>query len=90
MELTVGYLKKVLKNLDDNITIAHLGECSNEKFEPFTGVKRLLVVKDKTKSKEWGGRTFLVINVMGTHFTQEGEQKSLTPTGTYFDRDTFK
>lgn len=90
MELTVGYLKKVLKNLPDNVVIAHLGECSNRSFEPFTGVKRLLVVKDETESKEWGGRTFLVINVMGTHFTKEGEQKYLTPTGVHFDRDTFK
>lgn len=89
MELTVGYLKKVLKDLPDNMTIASLGECSNKKFEPFLSVKRLLVLKDDSKSKQWGGRTFLVINKQGTHFTKEGEQKDLKFTGTYFDIDSF-
>lgn len=90
MELTVGYLKKVIKDLPDNAVLAHLGECSNQKFEPFMGVKRLMLVKDQTEDKSWGGRTFLVINVMGTHWTQKGQQESLTPTGEYFDGITFK
>ena len=89
MELTVGYLKKVLKDLPDNMTIAHLGECSNQSFEPFTGVKRLIVVEDRTKEKSWGGRSFLVINKMGTHWTQKGKQEPLTATGKYFDDRTF-
>lgn len=88
MELTVGYLKKVLENVDDDVVIAHLGECSNQSFEPFTGVKRLLLLKDNGKKGGWGGRTFLTINSMGTHFTGNGEQASFT-TIKYFDDETF-
>lgn len=88
MELTVGYLKKVLEQLDDNIVLAHL-DYSNRAFKPQLGVKRLLVLKDESERKEWGGKTFLVINGMGSHFTGEGEQAPLKFTGVYFDEDTF-
>lgn len=88
MELTVGYLKKVLEKLGDDVVIAHLGECSNDSFEPFTGVKRLLLLQDKGEKNGWGGRTFLAVNKMGTHFTGKGEQKSLKEID-YFDDRTF-
>lgn len=88
MELTVGYLKKVLEKLDDEVIIAHLGECSNDSFEPFTGVKRLLLVQDKGQKNGWGGKTFLVVNKMGTNFTGKGQQKSLKEIA-HFDERTF-
>ena len=88
MELTVGYLRKVMKDLDDDIILAHLGECSNSSFEPFMGVKRLILVKDKGEKNGWEGRRFLVINSMGTHFTGKGAQKSVEPIA-YFDNRTF-
>lgn len=88
MELTVGYLKKVFEKLEDDVVIAHLGECSNQSFEPFTGIKRLLVLKDKGEKYGWNGRTFLAINNMGTHFTGKGKQSSLAEIG-FFDQRTF-
>jgi hypothetical protein len=88
MELTVGYLKKVLEKLDDDAILAHL-DYSNKDFKPQFCIKRLLVVKDESEHKGWGGHTFLVINGMGSHFTGEGEQKGLKFTGVYFDDETF-
>lgn len=88
MELTVGYLKKVLEKLDDDVVIAHLGECSNDSFEPFTGVKRLLLLQDKGEKYGWDGKTFLTVNKMGTHFTGKGKQKSFKEID-YFDDRTF-
>lgn len=89
MELTVGYLKKVLEKLDDNVVLANLG-MSNKDFEPFLFEKRLLVLQDISETKQWGGRTFLTINGMGSHFTGNGLQKELRFTGVYFDAETFK
>lgn len=88
MELTVGYLKKVLEKLEDDVVIAHLGECSNDSFEPFTGVKRLLLLQDKGEKYGWGGRKFLTVNKMGTHFTGRGKQSSFVQTD-HFDAETF-
>lgn len=84
MELTVGYLKKVLERLDDNVILAHL-DYSNRAFKPQLSVKRLLLLEDKDKD----GRKYLTINGMGSHFTGEGDQNFLKFTGIYFDEDTF-
>lgn len=89
MQLTVGYLKKVLAQLDDDIVLAHLGT-GNNKFDPFMFEKRLLVLKDESETKEWGGKTFLAINGQGSHFTGEGEQQGLKFTGVYFEADGSK
>lgn len=88
MELTVGYLKKVLDKLSDDVIIAHLGEYGNDSFEPFMGVKRLLLLKDNGGKMGWNGRTFLAINNMGTHFTGNGSQATLAEIG-HFDARTF-
>lgn len=85
MELTVGYLKKVLERLDDDVILAHL-DYSNRAFKPQLAVKRLLLLEDKDKD----GRKYLTINGMGSHFTGQGEQDFLKFTGVYFDEDSFK
>lgn len=88
MDLTVGKLKKILSDLDDNIILADM-EYFNDQFHPFIGIKRLLVLKDESENKTWGGHTFLTINNQGSHFTGEGEQKHLKYTGVYFDEKTL-
>lgn len=88
MELTVGYLRKVIEKLEDDVVIAHLGECSNDSFEPFTGIKRLLLLQDDGKKGGWNGKTFLAVNSMGTHFTRKGQQASLIEID-HFDDRTF-
>lgn len=89
MELTVGYLKKVLEKLEDDVILATLVH-GNNKFEPFNYEKRLLVLKDTSIDKQWGGHTFLAINGMGSNFSGEGEQKHLEYIGVFFDDNTFK
>lgn len=87
MELTVGYLKKVLAKLDDDVILADL-RFGNE-VEPFMGVKRLLVVECSDRKMGWGGRKFLVINNMGTHWSKETEkQNRLKYADVWFDEDT--
>ena len=88
MELTVGYLKKVLSQLDDNVVIADL-EIGNDKFSPFLNLKRLLVVKDVSENKNLGGHTYLVINSLGSHFSGCDEQKNLEYQGIFFDDESF-
>lgn len=89
MKLTVGYLKKVLAELPDDVVLADLG-IGNDDFGTYSNVKRLLVLRDKTENKEWGGQTFLTINSMGSHFTGEGDQRFLEYTGKHFNDETFK
>lgn len=88
MDLTVGNLKKILAGLDDNVVLATL-EYGNENFHTFTSIKRLLVLKDISKRKEWGGQTYLTINCMGSHFTGKGNQVGLEYQQLYFDEDSF-
>lgn len=89
MELTVGYLKKVLEKLDDDVILATLVH-GNNKFEPFNYEKRLLVLKDTNIDKQWEGKTYLTINGMGSNFSKTGEQQHLDFTGVWFDENTFK
>lgn len=88
MELRVGYLKKVLAKLDENIILADLPH-GTKYFKPFNFVKRLLVLKDVSPNKEWGGETYLSINSMGSDYTGNGEQEGLKYTGVHFDEQTF-
>lgn len=85
MELTVGYLKKILSQLDDDVIIADM-EYGNRNFKPHSGIKRLLLLKDESENKNWGGETYLTINGMGSHFTGEKEQKGLVIKD-HFDED---
>lgn len=85
MELTVGDLRKIIADLPDDVILAHLGY-GNSSFSPFLTIKRLLLLKgDHT----WGDRTFLTINGMGSHFTENGEHKHLSWTGKHWDEDTL-
>lgn len=79
MELTVGILRKVIQDLPDDVILATL-EIGNDKFQAFTHLKRLILLKDITKNQE-----YLTINQMGSHFTGEGEQKDLSYTGNHWD-----
>lgn len=88
MELTVGYLKKVLELVDDDVVLANL-EYGNNEFEAFNQVKRLILLKDIShKGREWGGKMYLTINGMGSHFTKEGDQRHFTVIR-HFDDETF-
>ena len=90
MEITIGYLKKVISEIEkccpnsDDIILADLS-FSNEDFKPFMNAKRLLLLKG---SNGWENRTFLAHNGMGSHFTQKGKQSELKYIG-YFDEDNF-
>lgn len=85
MELTAGYLKKILQYLDDDVIIADL-TYGNRNFKTHSGIKRLLLLKDESQNKNWGGQTFLAINGMGSHFTGEKEQEGLVFKD-HFDED---
>lgn len=85
MKLTVGYLKQILQHLDDDVIIADL-KYGNDDFKPFSGIKRLLLLKDESEDKGWGGETFLTINCMGSHFSGEGRQEGLVFKD-HFDED---
>lgn len=85
MKLTAGYLKQILQHLDDDVIIADL-QYGNDEFKPFSGIKRLLLLKDESENKGWGGDTFLVINGMGSHFSKEGKQEGLVFKD-HFDED---
>lgn len=90
MEITIGYLKKVIVEIEksvpnsDDIILADLG-FSNEDFKPFQNAKRLLLLKS---GKGWGNRIYLTHNGMGSHFTQKGKQSDLRYIA-HFDRDEF-
>ena len=86
MQLTVGNLKKIFAEVDDDVVLAHL-EFGNNKFSPFTQVKRVLLMK---ADSNWLDKTYLVINEMGSHFTGEGEQKGVTYVGKHWDENTLK
>lgn len=87
MELTVGFLKKVLAQLDDSVVLSDL--IGNDKFSPFLNLKRLLIVKDISENKNLGGHTYLAINSLGSHFSGNGEQKYLEYQGVFFDDESF-
>jgi hypothetical protein len=71
MELTIGILKKIIKDLPDDAILADL-QIGNDKFHAFTHLKRVILLKDITDNKE-----YLTINSMGSHFNQKGEQSKL-------------
>ena len=73
MELTVGFFKKVLSEIDDDVIIADLG-IGNNKFSPLVNIKRLLLVKDVSFNKNFGGHTYLAINSLGSNFSGKGNQ----------------
>lgn len=89
MELTIGILKKVIANLDDSIILAELGR-SNDDFNPFQSLKRLIIVKDESENKNWEGNTYLAINEMGSHFTGRGKQEGLKYQGMEFNKHNIK
>ncbi len=65
MELTVGVLKQIIKDLPDDVVLSELG-IGNNSFHPFISVKRLLLLQG---NQSWGNQQFLTINSMGSHFT---------------------
>ncbi len=83
MELTIGNLKKIMADLPDETLLATL-EVGNDRFRPFSYVKRLLLLRCMESGKE-----YLTINGMGSHFTQEGDQKKLIYTSLYWDEDNI-
>jgi hypothetical protein len=88
MELTVRFLKKVLKDLDDDIILGDL-RWFNDEFKPFNNIKRLLVLEREATSREQDkGQKYLVINNQGSHFTGTGDQEGLKYTGVHFDENT--
>lgn len=74
MELTVGKLKQILQDVDDDVIVGHLGY-GNDKVYPWYSVKRVMLFQG---DKRWRDSSFLLINSMGSHFTGEGEQEGLT------------
>lgn len=84
MELTVGKLKQIIKDLPDDVILADLG-IGNDSFDAKTNVKRLLLLNDM----EQEGRQYLTINSMGSHFTQVGDQKHLIYGHIYWDDDNI-
>ena len=89
MDLTVGFLKKVLSELDEDIIIADLGIGNND-FSAFRNVKRLIVLKDVSPNKNLGGNTYLTINSLGSHFSGLGhKQINLEYQDLFFDDGSF-
>lgn len=86
MELTVGLIKQIIKDLPDDVVLADLGY-GNTKFNPFNNLKRILLLK---ADGDWENKTYLTINGMGSHFSGEGEQKSLNFTGKHWDENNIK
>lgn len=80
MQLTVGNLKKILEEVDDDVVLADLG-FGNTGFRPFDSVKRVLLLKG---NEQWNNRTFLTINGMGSHFTQTFEQQDMEYLGKFW------
>ena len=79
MILTIGKLKEIIKDLNDDIVLADL-EIGNDDFEKMTGIKRLILLEEKDTGKQ-----FLTINRMGSHFTGRGNQKNLKYADLCFD-----
>ncbi len=88
MELTVGFLKKVIAELDDDVVLAQLK--FNDDFDGVVSVKRLLLLE--AIDDNWGkGKKFLTINEMGSHFTEKTASKNgLKYDYKYWDEDSFK
>jgi len=90
MEITIGYLKKVIAEIEksipnaDNVILADL-QYGNDEFKPFQNAKRLLLLKG---GNGWGNKTYLTHNGMGSHFTQKGKQSDLEYIA-HFDSDEF-
>lgn len=84
MELTIGTLKQIIKDLPDEVLLADL-QIGNSEFSPFISLKRLILLEDIRD-----GQQFLTINSMGSHFTGEGEQKNLKYISKHWDEDTLK
>lgn len=82
MQLTVGILKQVIKDLPDNVILASL-RIGNDEFDPFLSVKRLIILQDKQ------GNEYLTINEMGSHFTGKGNQDSLVWNGEEWNQFTI-
>lgn len=78
MELTVGKLKEILNEVDDNVILATLDR-GNDDFRTYSMVKRLLVLKCKES-----GVKYLTINPLGSHFTGKGDQSHLEYDGVSF------
>lgn len=86
MELTVKELKNILEKLDDDVVLATLNTGNND-FYVFNNIKRLIVLKDTSISKQWEGKTFLTIQQMGANFSKTGYQAPLNYMGICFDED---
>lgn len=71
MELTIGKLKELIKDLDDKTIVADLGY-GNSNFRCFASVKRILLLEDNQ------GQQYFTINGMGSHFTAQGNQQHLS------------
>lgn len=54
IQLTVGNLKKILEEVDDDVVLADLG-FGNTTFHPFDNVKRVMLLKG---NEQWNNRTF--------------------------------
>lgn len=81
MDLNVGTIREIIKHLPDDVLLATL-ELGNDSFDAFTGLKRVMLMEDKTGAVGYGiGKRFMVINKMGSHFSGEGEQKGLEYAG---------
>ena len=77
MILTVGKLRKIIENLDNDIILGDL-KLGNRNFEPFDNLKRMILLSTEDHK-------FLVINSQGSHFTGEGNQEPLKYDNIYFD-----
>lgn len=87
MKLTVGILKKILSELDEDVILADLG-IGNFNFNPYIAVKRLLLLQG---NDSWRKQKFLTINRLGSHWGNESERKEgLEFTGKYWDENTLK
>jgi hypothetical protein len=84
MELTVGVLRKVIKDLPNDIILGTL-KVGNGEFDPFLSLKRLMLLQDQID-----GHQYLTINEMGSHFTGEGYQKNLKYADKYWNEDNLK
>lgn len=81
MELTVGVLKEIIKDLPDHAILSYLS--GNHAFHTFMGTKRVLLLQGNL---QWDNRLFLTINPLGSHFSGQGDHKDLTFTGQFWDQ----
>ena len=83
MELTIGKLKQIIKDLPDDVILADLGY-GNDRFHRFCNLKRLLLLLDTED-----GQRYLTINSMGSHFNGTGEQSHLVYQNIYWDENNI-